>query len=79
MNASGRALATLATLGLVVVTASACFEDPTEVGAEITAALIGVQPVNGAVGIDIGSSVVITFDHAIGQGMEAYVHLSGSR
>jgi len=61
----------------LTLSAAACSEDataPEPVVDEVTG-LASVVPAGGATGVSVGDSVVITFDHALGAGMEQYAAL----
>ncbi|MDP2958247.1 MAG: Ig-like domain-containing protein [Longimicrobiales bacterium] len=60
--------ALLATLG-------ACTDTAAIPGVDDVASLLSVQPAGGSVNVAVGRNVVITFDHAIAAGMEAYAAL----
>lgn len=47
----------------------------TEKGPDPTTSLTGMQPMGGAVDVAVGANVVVTFDHAIADGMQAYAAL----
>jgi hypothetical protein len=49
--------------------------DPTAPQADDVTALLSVQPVGGSVDTSVGATVVVTFDHAIAEGMEKYADL----
>jgi hypothetical protein len=52
---------------------TACSEDPAAVSDEVV--LLSVVPAGGSVGVDIGTSVVVTFDHAVMPSMVDYAAL----
>lgn len=58
----------------LLVGIAACSEGPVTPGTD-DALMLSVQPSGGSVGVGVGSEVVVTFDHALGAGMEAYVAL----
>lgn len=62
-------------LASTLLIASACSEDATAPGGEEPAVLLSVQPSPGSTDVTVGSSVVVTFDHAIAAGMEEYAAL----
>ena len=62
------AAALLAALG-------ACSDGPAAAGADDITALMSVQPTPSSVNVAVGSTVVITFGHALAAGMEAYAAL----
>jgi len=57
----GRALWTVGAMALVGV--GACSDDPVAEAEEVV--LLSVAPAGGSVGVDVGVSVVATFDHAL--------------
>jgi Bacterial Ig-like domain len=75
MYTTNRPRVVLALVGALVLVGSACSEDPTQLEGTGATSLVAVQPENGAVGVDVGSSMIITFDHGVGQGMAEYIHL----
>jgi hypothetical protein len=65
-----------ALLALLTLAGSACSDDPVDPNLDaVSTALVAVQPLDGAAGIDVGANVVLTFDHEIGIGMEAYIRV----
>lgn len=65
----------LAALVGVTAVAAACSESTTSPQVTEPAALLSVQPVGGALDVSIGAEVVVTFDHDLADGMEAYAAL----
>jgi hypothetical protein len=63
-------------VGLLCVAAalSACSDQVTAPEVEV-AALLDVRPAPGSVDVSVGTTVTITFDHAIAEGMDAYAAL----
>lgn len=59
----------------LVVSLDACTDTPSEPTSDEVALLLSVQPSGGSVDVAIGTAVVITFDHAMATGMEAYAAL----
>jgi sorbitol-specific phosphotransferase system component IIA len=51
------------------------FTFTTETGPDGVTSLLGMQPVGGAVDVAVGTTVVVTFTHAVADGMEAYAAL----
>lgn len=69
-----RGLRTWMAAALVVLGAcSADMTDPMNVGG--VAALTGVAPAPGSVGVDVNTTIRVTFGHGMASGMEAYVAL----
>lgn len=62
-------------LASALLVASACSEGATAPEVDEPAALLSVQPSPGGTDVAVGSSVVVTFDHAIAAGMEEYAAL----
>jgi hypothetical protein len=62
-------------LASTLLVVSACSDEPTAPGGDEPAALLSVQPSPGSTDVTVGSSVVVTFDHAIADGMEEYAAL----
>lgn len=62
-------------LASTLLIASACSEDATAPRGEEPAVLLSVQPSPGSTDVTVGSSVVVTFDHAIAAGMGEYAAL----
>lgn len=67
----GRALWTVGATALVGV--GACSDDPVAEAEEVV--LLSVAPAGGTVGVDVGASIVVTFDHALMPAMVAYAAL----
>lgn len=59
----------------VAATLAACGPDATAPEEELGAALLSIQPTPGSMDVTVGAEVVVTFDHAIAEGMEAYAAL----
>lgn len=59
----------------LVVSLGACSDTPAEPTSDEVALLLSVQPSGGSVDVAIGTAVVITFDHPMATGMEAYAAL----
>ena len=74
MNGRTSPLTTLAAATILLV---GCSEgsNPAIPQADDVTALLGIQPQGGEVGVSVGATVVVTFTHAIGRGMEEYVDL----
>jgi len=72
-----RSTASLVTLAAATLALAACSSgsDPLNPQADDVTALFSVQPAGGTVNVAVGSTVVVTFDHAIAVGMEEYVDL----
>ena len=67
-------IAGLVLAGAVLFTSVACADGG--IGPEDDAtALLGIAPLNGSADISVGTSVVATFDHPVGVGMEAFAAL----
>lgn len=62
-------------LASTLLVVSACSEGTTTPGVHEPAALLSVHPSPGSTDVTVGSSVVVTFDHAIAEGMEEYAAL----
>jgi hypothetical protein len=60
---------------VIAAAATACGTDATAPALDVPAALLSVQPAGGSTNVSVGSDVVITFDHAIAEGMEEYAAL----
>lgn len=74
---NSRALLSIATAAVVGLS-TACATDSTAPAVDDPAPpalLLSVQPSGGAVDVSVGDTVVVTFDHAVAQGMEAYAAL----
>lgn len=67
-----RMLTALAMSGALLATA-ACSKSPADPGASQVTALLTVSPEGGATGVFVGTSVVMTFDHPLMDGMEDYM------
>lgn len=74
MKLDSRKLAALTLTGSLVLMAGACSDDVTGPDTDV-AALLSMEPAPGSVDISVGASVDITFDHAIGFGMQEYAAL----
>lgn len=61
--------------GVLMASLIACSDDATGPEGEEVAALASVQPAGGSVDVSVDATVVVTFDHAIGFGMEQYAAL----
>lgn len=72
MNISKKVFALLA-MGGFALGVVACTDDPT--APQDVAALLSMEPAAGSMDVSVGASVVITFDHSIGAGMEQYAAL----
>lgn len=62
-------------LASTLLVASACSEDAIAPGSDAPAVLLSVQPSPGSTDVTVGSSLVVTFDHAIAIGMQEYAEL----
>lgn len=65
----------LALAGIMFTAVAACSEDAAGPQLEEPAALESVQPAGGSVGVSVDATVVVTFDHAIAEGMEDFALL----
>ncbi len=71
MKLDRRKLAALTLTGSLVLMAGACSDDVTGPDTDTdVAALFSMDPAAGSVDVAVGSSVTVTFDHAIGVGMD---------
>lgn len=64
--------------GLAMIAAAvtgACSDEATGPDFREPTALLSVQPAGGTVGVEVGTDVVVRFDHAIAEGMERYASL----
>lgn len=55
--------------------ATACSDDGTVPADDEPTILLSVQPAGGSVDVDVGTTVVVRFDHAIAEGMEDWAAL----
>ena len=62
-------------VGLSAALAGACSDDPVSPNLDDGPALLSVEPSGGSTGVEVGATVVVTFDHAIADGMEEYAAL----
>ena len=62
-------------LPVSLLLAAACADEVAGPEAEEVTALLSVQPAPGSVDVEVGASVVITFDHPMATGMESYAAL----
>ncbi len=75
MNAYAKTRAALA-VAMTGLALGACSTGTTELeNTTQAAALLSVQPVAGTTGVAVGTEVVVTFDHAMAEGMESYADL----
>ena len=74
MRPNIRKAVALTMLGGLALGIAACAEDPIAPPADITA-LLSMEPTHGSTDVAVDSMVTVTFDHAIGVGMEAYAAL----
>jgi len=65
----------LALTAALLATLGACTNTPADPNTDDIASLLSVQPAGGSVNVAVGRDVVITFDHALAAGMEAYAAL----
>lgn len=61
-------------LGGFTLGVAACSEDPAAPEEDV-AALLSVEPAAGSIDVGVGSTVIVSFDHAIATGMEEYAAL----
>ncbi|MHB1192838.1 MAG: Ig-like domain-containing domain [Longimicrobiales bacterium] len=60
---------------VLLATVGACSDGPVAGGVDDVTALMSVQPAGSSVNVAVESDVVVTFDHALAAGMEAYAAL----
>jgi hypothetical protein len=70
-----RRIASTLALATALLATAACSDDTDPIAPDDVTALLSVQPAGGSVDVSVGTTVVVTFDHAVAVGMEAYAAL----